>query len=312
MIIYQYPNEKELNIDGCVLALGFFDGVHIAHRDLFSTAREIARERGLAFGIFTFGSSGGIKGQVKRLYDDKEKAEIFAELSADFAVFADFSAISGMSPTEFVRDTLCSHLNCKVCVAGFNFRFGKGASGDSGMLSALMGELGGEAIIREEITAGGNTLSATLIRQLILEGEIERANGYLGAPYYIKGRVSHGRSDGRRLGFPTANISIPEGKITPKAGVYRSACVIGGRIYSSVTNIGVCPTFDGSETRLEAHIIGFDGDLYGEDLRIYLLGYLREEVRFESVNDLKMQINIDKNRTIKENGDIKWQDLGLK
>lgn len=312
MQIYNYPTKEKLNIDGCVLALGFFDGVHIAHRDLMLRARDIARERGLKFGIFTFGSSGAIKAGAERLYDDVEKAELFESLDADLAVFADFSRLSGLSPEDFVKKTLCQDLSCKVCVAGFNFRFGKGAAGDSAMLCRLMEECGGEAVICDEITADGTTLSATLIRGLITEGKIEEANRYLGAPYYIKGRVLHGRKDGHRLGFPTANILIEDGKITPGAGVYRSAAVIDGKLFSAVSNIGICPTFGGSETRLEGHIIDFDGDLYDKEIRIYLLGYLRGERRFESLDELKMQINIDKLRTIKENGDIKWQDLGLK
>ena len=312
MVIYEYPTNEKLNKQGCVVALGFFDGVHIAHRDLLSVAREIAKDRGLAFGIFTFGSSGRIKGNVQRLYDDGEKAELFDVLGADFAVFADFSAIAGLSPEDFVKKTLVADLNCKVCVAGFNFRFGKGAAADSARLSQLMEEADAEAVICEEITADGLTLSATLIRELITEGKIDEANRYLGAPYYIKGRVTHGRADGRRIGFPTVNIPIADGKIIPKSGVYRSATIIDGKIYGCVSNIGVCPTFNGNETRLEAHIIDFDGDLYGKEMRIYLLGYLREERRFSSVDELKMQINIDKNIAIKENGDIKWQELGLK
>ncbi len=312
MVIYSYPTEEKLNIKECVLALGFFDGVHIAHRDLLSRARDEAIARGLSFGIFTFSSAGAIKANTDRLYDDTEKAELFESLGADFAVFADFGRLAGCSPEEFVKEILCRELNCSVCVAGFNFRFGKGAAADSARLSALMAESGGEAIILDEITADGLTLSATLIRGLISDGKIREANAYLGAPYYIKGRVLHGRSDGRKLGFPTANIVIGEGKIVPRAGVYRTAVVAEGRIYSAVSNIGVCPTFEGTETRLEAHLIDFEGDLYDKLLRVYLLGFIREERRFNSLEELKMQINIDKNTTIKENGVIEWQHLGLK
>ena len=312
MVIYEYPTEQKLNIKNCVLALGFFDGVHIAHRDLFECAREIATKRGLAFGIFTFASSGAIKSDAQRLYDDGEKAELFESLGADFVVYADFGRVAGLSPEDFVKKTLCDELNCQVCVAGFNFRFGKGAAADSARLSALMSEAGGEAVIREEITADGRTLSATLIRTLISSGKIEEANSLLGSPYYIIGRISHGRRDGHKIGFPTANIIIDEGKIMPKRGVYRVAAVIDGKIYGGVSNIGVCPTFDGDEIRLETHIIGFEGDLYGKELRVYLLGYLREERRFNSVDELKMQINVDKNKAINENGEIKWQQLGLK
>ena len=312
MIIYNYPDKEKLNIDKCALALGFFDGVHIAHRDLLATARDAAKDRGLAFGIFTFASNGGIKSSAKRLFDDQEKAEIFDSLGADFVVYADFSKVAGLSPEDFVKKTLISDLNCHICVAGFNFRFGRGASGNSDDLSRLMAESGGEAIIKEEITAEGITLSATLIRELISDGKIEEANRYLGAPYYIKGRVTHGRADGRKLGFPTANIPIDGGKIIPKSGVYRSATVIDGRIYGCVSNVGVCPTLEGSERRLEAHIMDYSGDLYDKEIRVYLLGFLREERRFDSLESLKMQINIDKNRAIEENGDITWQELGLK
>ncbi len=312
MVIYEYPFKEKQNIPECVMALGFFDGVHIAHRDLLKTAAEIVKERGLSLGVFTFGSDGRIKAESGRLYDDGEKAEIFEQLGADFTVYADFGAISDCSPEDFVKNILCRDLNCKVCVAGFNFRFGKGARADSARLCELMSEMGGEACICDEITAGGVTLSATLIRRLIAEGKIEEANRYLGAPYYIKGRVLHGRSDGRKIGFPTVNLSIDDGRVIPKFGVYRSAVVIDGRVYSGVSNVGVCPTFDGKEIRLETHIINFSGDLYGREMRVYLLGFLREERRFGSIDELKMQINIDKNTTIKENGDIKWQELGLK
>lgn len=312
MVIYQYPQSEKLNIPECVLALGFFDGVHIAHRQLISRAAEEAKKRGLALGVFTFASDGKIKSGTSRLYNDGEKAEFFKSLGADFTVYADFGAIAGCSPENFVDQILIKDLNCRVCVAGFNFRFGKGAAGDSDMLCDLMSRGGGEAIICDEITADGRALSATLIRELITLGKIEEANRLLGAPYYIIGRVSHGRSDGRKLGFPTANLVLGEGRTIPRFGVYRSAVVIAGKIYDAVSNVGNCPTFGGQETRLEAHIIDFDGDLYDKEIRVYLLGFIREERRFNSLDELIMQINIDKNTTIRENGDITWQELGLK
>lgn len=312
MVIYEYPLKQKVNISKCVLALGFFDGVHLAHRDLLQSAAKIANERGLAFGIFTFGSGGAIKTGAARLYDDGEKTEIFDSLGADFTVIADFGEISGSSPKDFVKKILVADLNCALCVAGFNFRFGKGAKADSDTLCRLMRECGGDACILEEITIDGTTISATLIRGLISEGRIEEANRYLGAPYYIKGRVLHGRSDGRKMGFPTVNIDIDEGRIIPRLGVYRTATVIDGKIYNGVSNVGVCPTFNGSEVRLETHIIGYNGDLYGRDMRIYLLGYLREEKKFDSIEELRAQIDFDKNRAIKENGEIQWQELGLK
>jgi riboflavin kinase/FMN adenylyltransferase len=313
MQIYEYPLRNGQAPKKCVLALGFFDGVHIAHRKLLLEARKIANERGLEFGIFTFKSTGEIKSNSLKLYDDKDKAEFFDILGADFTVFADFSCISHNSAEEFVKNILIDELSCMVCVAGFNFRFGKGASAGNKELSTLMQSYGGEAYICNEITADdGRTLSATLIRELICKGQIEEANRLLGSPYYIKGRVLHGRADGRRLGFPTANISIAEGEVIPTLGVYRSAVVIDGKIFSGVTNIGKCPTFNDGTIHLETHIIDFAENIYDKEIRVYLLGFLREERPFGSIDELIDQINKDKNTTITENGELTWQDLGLK
>ena len=313
MVIYQYPSEEKLNIPDCVLALGFFDGVHIAHRDLISTARERAKIDGLKFGIFTFASSGKIKESSGRIYGDREKTEIFEGLGADFTVFADFSAISGASPEQFVKSILWRDLKCRVCVAGFNFKFGRGASGDAKSLSALMQDCGGEAIIREEIKGeDGRTLSATLIREKITSGKLAEANKILGSPYYIKGRVLHGRAVGRGMGIPTLNVEVGDERIIPPLGVYASAIPIDGKIYLGVTNLGTCPTFEKRKIHLETHVLDYEGDLYGREINTFLLGFIREEMTFPSPKELKMQINVDKNRVIKEFGDKKWQELGLK
>ena len=313
MVVYEYPFNNSEAIEECVLALGFFDGVHIAHRDLIKRAKDISDKRGLKLGIFSFSSGGSIKGSAKRLYGDGEKAEFFDALGADFAIFADFGKIAGLSPEEFVKNTLCCELNCAVCVAGFNFRFGKGASAGEKDLRGFMSDMGREAVICEEITGvDGVTLSASLIREMIASGNIKSANSLLGAPYYIKGRVLHGRAVGRNIGFPTANIEIEPGRVLPLSGVYSTAIPIDGKIYLGVTNIGTCPTFEERAVHLETHIIDYNGNLYDKELKIFLLDFIRREMTFSSVEELKMQINIDKNRVINENGDIKWQELGLK
>lgn len=313
MVIYEYPFKQKTNIPECVLALGFFDGVHIAHRDLLETARREALERKISFGVFTFSAASNIKNGTARLYTDADKAEIFETLGANFVIFADFPEISGASAEKFVKKMLREDLNCQLCVAGFNFRFGKGAKAGADDLARLMSESGGEAVIREEIKGdGGETLSATLIRELITSGEIKKANRLLGSPYNIKGRVLHGRAVGRDMGFPTLNIQIAEGRIIPRLGVYASAIKIDGKAYLGVTNIGVCPTFKERAVHIETHVLDYEGDLYGRELRVFLLDFLREEKAFSSPEELKMQILVDKNTVIKENGDIKWQELGLK
>ena len=224
----------------------------------------------------------------------------------------DFAAIKDMTAEEFVKKILIDELNCEVAVAGYNFRFGKGALGDAEALARLMHACGGEAVIREEITDAGLPVSSTRIRDLLARGDMREAARLLGLPYYIKGRVEKGRGNGRTLGFPTVNMALSPGGVPLRRGVYRSVTRIDGVLHASLTNVGTCPTFPERETHAETYILDFSGDLYGKDVRVYLIDFMREEIAFSSPDELKMQINIDKNRVITENGDEKWQELGLK
>ena len=312
MDIYDYSKSERIPKERCVIALGFFDGVHIAHRDLFSIGQKYAREHGLRFGVFTFPAESEIKPGVKRLYTTEERLKIFEELSVDFTVLRDFSSIIDMPPREFVRDFLIGTLNCECAVAGYNYRFGKDAAGDAALLSSLMEENGRKAIIREALTYEGRCICASEIRGLLSSGELKLANTLLGSPYRISGRVIHGRGVGRGLGFPTINTEIAQTRAELKRGVYRTAVPIGGRIYTGLTNIGVCPTFSPRDVHAETFLLDFDGDVYDENLTVYFLDYLREERRFKDQNELIMQINVDKNKAISENGEITWQELGLK
>lgn len=313
MTVYEYPKciSDGIKIPSCALALGFFDGVHIAHRELMSVAKANAERLALPFGIFTFSSGSGIKDSSPRLYADKERLSLFESLGADIVIMADFSQIRSLSPDSFVCDVLARDCGCRCCVAGFNFRFGKAAAGSASDLERLMRELGRSAVICDEMKRDGKTVSATLIRSYMAEGKIEEANALLGTPYFIKGRVAHGNHEGRRLGYPTVNMEIDCGRTLLRRGVYRSAVVVGDKIYSSLTNIGRCPTFDEREIHAETYILDFDGDLYGDEICVYLLGFLRDEARFSTPSELIEQINNDKKKAIKENGDLTWQELGL-
>ena len=301
-----------MKIGPCVMTLGFFDGVHIAHRDLIRKAREIADSKGIALGVFTFSSEGGLKPEAKRLYTTEEKIKIFEGLGVDFAVVADFASISSLSAEEFVKSALVRQMGCRAAVIGFNFRCGRGAEGDAQALCRLMAECGGECEVRRELTLDGQTVSTTLIRSCLEKGDVERATKLLGAPYRISSSAIHGRGVGKALGFPTVNTRLEPWRVDLRRGVYRTAVRADGVIYSALTNIGTCPTFEQRENHAETYILDFDGDLYGKTVDIYLLEYMREERRFESEKELIMQINVDKEQAIKKNGEIKWQELGLK
>lgn len=297
---------------GCVAALGFFDGMHAAHRALIKKAREAADSAGLPLTVFTFsGDDGALKPDSSRLYTDEEKLELIAECGADFTVLADFSAISDMSSRDFVHDFLIRSLGVRVSVCGFNFRFGKGASGTSEDLEALMGEAGASALVLEERTKDGISLSSTYIRELISEKKLLMAAKLLGKPYFISGRVAHGLGLGKTLGIPTVNLELPKGKSALPGGVYSTLTEIDEKIYPSLTNVGVCPTFDEREAHAETFILDFNGDLYGKITRIYFIAFLRDEKKFKSAEELIMQINIDKKRALKLTEELKWQEIGL-
>ena len=311
MKIYGYKLGERLPIGDSAVAIGFFDGVHLAHRELILTAKEEAKRLGIASGVITFASESSIKSGIPRLYDTSDKLSLIEALGVDFTVVCDFSDVAGLSGEEFVRRTLVGDISASRVVAGYNFRFGSRASSNADDLCEYMRALGGEAIIKEPYLFGDEPLSSSMIRALLSEGEVEEAKRALGTPYFVTGRVSHGKSVGKELGFPTLNFSEEAGRVKLKQGVYRCVALISGKPYHAVTNVGICPTFNERESHIEAHVADFSGEIYGESVRLYFLGRLRDERQFDSPDELKMQIKVDKNQTIKENGEDLWQEIGL-
>ena len=279
--------------NGRAVALGFFDGVHIAHRALIEKTVRQARKTGAVASVFTFiAESKTIKAKSPRIYTTEQKLKIFASLGVDEIILADFDKISNMTKEEFAKDFLIDTLDCTAAVYGYNFRFGKDREGDATYLDEVMTSRERLAIIQDEVTLDGRTISATEIREALKKGNCETAASLLGAPYFISGRVEKGLGKGHALGFPTVNLTLPSESLL-REGVYRSAIEIDGRMYSAVTNVGTCPTVCERESHLESFIIDYDGDLYGKELDVYLLGYLREEKRFSTYEELSEQIKKD-------------------
>ena len=310
IIKYQDSDEIEYAAAARVAALGFFDGVHAGHRQLLKTTLAEAKERGFAPTVVTFYSENeNIKPSAKRIYTTETKLRIFASLGFEQVILLDFDGVSHLAPSEFV-ELLFEKLNVRVAVAGYNFRFGKGASGDKDTLVALMRDRGAEAVIVKEEKYKGKPLSASEVRLALSEGRVEDAWGMLGTPFFVESVVVEGNGKGRKIGFPTVNANFQKGLCQLRRGVYRSATEIDGKLYQSVTNVGICPTFPERELHIETFIIDYDGTLYGKKICTYFLGYLREEKRFDSEQELIMQIKVDKNRAIEENGDLKWLEIG--
>lgn len=271
-----------------VLAVGGFDGVHTAHRALLSRAVALAKEKRLAPAVFTF--AGGLPQKDAVLMTDEERLRIFREAGIARVYLFSFSEVSEMSPASFFEEVLSRICHASYAVCGEDFRFGKGASGDASLLGSFL-----PTDVIPSITDDEGAISSTRIRRAVRAGDMPLAARLLGAPYTVTGRVTHGKRLGHTLGFPTANVDLPEGMCIPKKGVYAAYAAVDGKCYPAVTNIGVRPTVSLlGAANCESHLIGFDGDLYGKDIRVSLIAFLREERRFETQNELRLQIDRDR------------------
>lgn len=313
-----YPHDlknrkaAEIFAKGAVYALGFFDGVHIAHRALIAEAKRKAAEFSLPFGIFTFSSEpGGIKPGVSRIYSTEQRLSVLEDLGADFAIVCDFASIKDMAPEEFVS-LLCDRLMLKFAVCGFNFRYGAGASADAKELKRSLAQRGHGCAVMNEVSHLGETVCSSSVRQLLESRRPMDAAKLLGLPYFISAEVVHGRGEGKSFGFPTVNTSFPEGVLVPSVGVYLTAAQIRGKIYTAITNVGSCPTFGCRECHAETYIMDFDGNLYGEIIKIYFVEFLRDEKIFDGPEGLKAQLAADKKKAISIATEELWLEIGLK
>ncbi len=292
MEIISYKPGKRLS-SRCVCVLGFFDGLHLGHRELISLGRKRADELGIPLLLFTFKSESGIKSKGKRIYTEKKKLSLLKELSVDTVALTDFKEISSLSYSDFINDCLIRDFGAYCAVCGFNFHFGKGALGTSGDLKRAFEENGREVIILGDYTLFGKTLSSTLIKDMLSLGDISGVNTALGTPYSVSGEVVSGRGDGTGFGYPTANIYPDLSLCLPRFGVYKSKIKLDGKEYNAITNIGICPTFGDKRAHFESYIFDFSGDIYGKKIEVILTDFIREEVRFESKDMLLKQIEKD-------------------
>lgn len=296
MQTFRYKKGIKANGGSRVVALGFFDGIHKGHRTMLSFAKFCARRLSLPFSVFTF-ESEGFRNKGAKLYSTEERLRMLEGIGADEVFLADFGSLADMSPEDFVSEVLIGSLSASLAVSGEDFRFGRGGSGDTALLEALMREAGRDAYTCPLITEGGEKISQSSVRRLLSEGRCEDAERLLGEPYFILGEVRHGRGEGRGLGIPTVNTDLPD-KDLLRRGVYLSSVTVDGKRYAALTNVGTCPSFGEREMHAETFILGYSGDLYGEKIKIYLLSYLREETEFSCAAELLSQIEKDRVRAM--------------
>jgi len=284
---------------GVVVALGNLDGVHLGHQEVLGRAVEEGRRRGMRVIAATFNPHPravlGAGDPPRLLTSSGLRREALLRYGADEVVEIPFDlGLSRKSPEEFVRDVLVGTIGASVVVVGENFRFGYRASGDVGDLRRLMREAGGDAIaVAVRGAEGGGGISSTRIRALIAGGEVAEAAGLLGRPYVLRGEVVAGDKRGRTIGFPTANVLPDVDAAIPARGVYAGFVIDGEDRYAACTNVGVAPTFARAESRVEAYLLDFDGDLYGRIIDVGFTRRIRGERKFSGVDELKAQIQSD-------------------
>jgi riboflavin kinase/FMN adenylyltransferase len=285
--------------DGRSLAIGTFDGVHVGHRRVIGRATDWGNERGTRVAVVTFDPHPL---EVLRPEDPPQlltplavKADLVAELGVDELVAIPFAEeFSLLEPERFCEEIVARRLDARHVSVGANFRFGHGARGDAKLLESRA-EFATAVVPLVELE--GEPVSSSRIRDLLEEGNVERARELLGAPFQLEGEVVAGSERGRELGMPTANLRLPRNLIVPGSGVYAGTAL--GR--PAAINIGVRPTFEtAGETLVEAYLLDFDDDLYGSALRLVFLERLRDEVRFESADALieQMQRDVERVRQI--------------
>ncbi len=288
-----------------VIALGFFDGVHNGHAGLMRRTLEVAKQTGATPSAFTFDPhpQNVIFGRPTPLLTSPEdRADLMRKYyGIEDVIVEPFTPQRMKQPwREFLVETLIDDLGAIHLVAGHDYHFGYKGEGNPTRLQETCRELGIGCDIIPKIEQEGITVSSTYIRTLVAQGEIERANDFLGHPYTISDYVSHGKKLGTTLGFPTVNLRLQENVLEPAKGVYATKVILeNGQVHMAVTNVGTRPTVDDSDQiTIEGFILDFAGDLYGQKIQMEFYQYLREEKKFPSFDALKAEIarNVEQTR----------------
>jgi len=284
-------------VKNAVVTSGTFDGVHLGHQKILNRIREIARSIQGETVLITFWPHPRLvlhpeEHKLRLLSTFEEKTKLLRQLGIDHLITIPFTQeFSQLTSEEFIRKVLIESLETKKLVIGYDHRFGKNREGSFDYLKANSSEFGFdlEEISRQEVEDIG--VSSTKIRKSLESGDVKTAMTYLGRPYELNGIVIKGQQIGRSIGFPTANIHIPNDyKLIPKDGVYAVVASVDGCIYKAMLNIGNRPTVDGTKRTVEAHLFDFQGDLYNKQITVYFREFIREEQKFENLEALKNQL----------------------
>ena len=287
-----YTNETEIHIDEkTVVSIGKFDGVHYGHQEIFNEMRKIREETGYKIAVFTFCSYTD-----PQLSTITEKRSMLEAEGVDYLIEFPFTdKLRTTSGEDFIRNLLVNKLNMAYIVAGDDCSFGYNKSGNAELLYKLSEQYRYKVRILDKLKADDSDISSTQLRNLLSSGDVEKIYDLKGSYYSVSGKVIKGKCFGKAISFPTANIMLDSDKLLPKPGVYATRTFLSGVYHDSMTNIGVNPTVDESGIlKCETHIFDIDRELYNTVITIDFIAYIREEHKFDSIEELISQLNKDK------------------
>lgn len=290
-------NTLDFQLDkSSVITLGKFDGLHKGHQKLINKTLEIGLQ-GYETVVFTFDVSPLVKlgTRIKRtLLNNEERRCLLERMNVDCLVECPFvPELIQMEPEDFIEKILVKQLRASYIVVGPDFRFGYNRKGTAQLLEELGEIYGYKVLVLDKEMEENRAISSTWIRELLREGRMEKVNDLLGYPYFVKESVVHGRKLGRKLGVPTINQIPDEGKLLPPFGVYASRTTINGKIYFGISNVGVKPTVKESFAGVETYLFDCNENLYEKEAWVEFLHFVRPECKFDSVEELKEQIQRD-------------------
>ena len=284
-----------------VLCLGFFDSLHKGHLSVIEKAKEIAKNSGASVTVFSF--SGNLKkvlyGKEERVvYLEKERLNLLKDMGIKNTYFMPVTKkYLSLSKNKFL-DFLTKKFNISALVFGTDFRFGKNAEGDAEFIKQYAKDKNIKVAVLNLLSVNDKKVSTTLVKELLLGGEITAVNQLLGRKFSITGKVYKDRGVGTKIGFPTANVKYSYDKVSIKTGVYSGVAIVKGKEYKALINYGTRPTFGGNIPTLEVHLIDFSGNVYNKTITVFFNEFIRSEKKFSDVSELTSQIKKDLQRVI--------------
>jgi len=283
--------------EGTYIALGSFDGLHKGHMTLINKVVDEAMADGLKSAVYTFKNHPLTVAKPelapKLLMDTKQKIHLLKSKGVDITIFVSFTMKYMQTTAEDFIKNLISEYNAKGFVVGFNYKYGYQNKGNVDTLREMSIKYGFKLFVLDAALSNEDIISSTRIRNLILKGKMKEANKLLFEPFMIRGEVIGGKKLGRKLGFPTANMSYDTKYVIPKTGVYHTNIIVKGKLYNSITSVGYNPTVNGESLSIESYILDFDEEIYGEEVQLYFIDYMRDEIKYETLDLLIDQLKLD-------------------